>query len=487
MRTLAASWKREVLTFSLTVMEAAWIAAWFLAAIYPYSPRHPALNLALGVFAALLLISWLARWLDRAGVAPNAVSATVMVLALLSGLAFVRAHLYPGGSVLDFSWMLEFVRSLARITEFVPADLVLLLLVFFLWWRGMSLGTREHTFERVAFSFRAGIVLLMWNAALSALLGWRIPILGFAFAYFFFGLLAVGLARVYDLELQPESGGQVSTPFWFGSTLGGIVAVLLVALAATQLITVGNFSVVLRLLSPLWKGLEAVALFLARLLALILQPFLDWLVRFFQSRIDPDFLGQFEPVPEATPDPLSQMPGSPPVYLEALKYVFIVLFILGVVALVAFSIRKARARAAQRSRSEEREIDWQWSPPGKGLASALRAGLDKLSELLNLAGQFGLGQRFRAAASIRWIYANLLRWATELGYPRQRSQTPYEFLGTLRGAFPALEPEMQAITDAYVRSHYGEVPDSESEIQKIRSQWERIQESEETGQENARQ
>jgi hypothetical protein len=181
------------------------------------------------------------------------------------------------------------------------------------------------------------------------------------------------------------------------------------------------------------------------------------------------------------------LPASPPAYLDWLKYAFIAVIILGALALVAFSIRKARARTIQRGRAEEREIDWQWSPPGKGLASALRAGLDKLSELLNLAGQFGLGQRFRAAASIRWIYANLLRWATELGYPRQRSQTPYEFLGTLRGAFPALEPEMQAITDAYVRSHYGEVPDSESEIQKIRSQWERIQESEETGQENARQ
>jgi hypothetical protein len=148
-----------------------------------------------------------------------------------------------------------------------------------------------------------------------------------------------------------------------------------------------------------------------------------------------------------------------------------------VLALVAFSVQKARARAAERGRAEEREIDWASSPPGKGLAGALRAGLDKLGELFSLAGQFGLGQKFRAAASIRYIYANLLRWAAERGSARQDWQTPYEFLTTLRGAFPTLDGEMQSVTDAYVRSHYGQVPDTEAELQKIRSCWERIQES----------
>jgi len=104
-----------------------------------------------------------------------------MVLALASGLVLLRMHLYPSGSALDFSWMLEFAGKLAQITEFIPADLILLLLVFFLWWRGLGLGTREHTFERVGFSFRVGIVLLMWNAALSALMdgvrrSWDLPL-----------------------------------------------------------------------------------------------------------------------------------------------------------------------------------------------------------------------------------------------------------------------------------------------------------------------
>jgi len=311
----------------------------------------------------------------------------------------------------------------------------------------------------------------------SAILGWGAAILGFAFAYFFFGLLAVGLVRVYDLELQPESGGKVSTPFWLGSTLGGIAATLLLALAATQLFTAGNLRAFSRVFNPVWRALEAVGLFLVNLLGLILQPILDWLVRFFKTHVDPNALSLGTPAPATTPEPIPQGPVAPPAYLEVLKYALIALFVLGVLALVAFSVQKARARAAERGRAEEREIDWASSPPGKGLAGALRAGLDKLGELFSLAGQFGLGQKFRAAASIRYIYANLLRWAAERGSARQDWQTPYEFLTTLRGAFPTLDGEMQSVTDAYVRSHYGQVPDTEAELQKIRSCWERIQES----------
>lgn len=477
MKGLAGGWKKELLSLSLTVMEAAWISAWFLIAVHPFVSRHPALNLALAVLAALLAISWLVRLLGAAGVAPKGLSVLVMVLALASGILSVRVHLYPGGAALDLSWALESARNLGQITEYIPAELILILLIFFLWWRGLSLGTREHTFERVGYSFRAGIVLLMWSAAVSAILGWGATILGFALAYFFFGLLAVGLARVHDLELQPESGGKVSTPFWMGSTLGGIAATLLLALAATQLFTAGNLRAFFRVFDPMWQALERVALFLANLLGLILQPILDWLVRFFKTHVDPNALSLGTPAPAATPEMLPQGPVTPPAYLEFLKYALIALFVLGVLALVAFSIQKTRRRALERGRAEEREIDWESSPPGKGLAGALKARLSKLAELFNLVGQFGLGQKFRAAASIRYIYANLLRWAARRGSVRQESQTPYEFLTTLRGAFPTLDGEMQSVTEAYVRSHYGQVPDTDAELQKIRSCWERIQES----------
>lgn len=465
-------WKRALLDFALVAMETAWISPWFLFAIRPFVPLHPAAPLGLVVFGTLLLIALLVKGANRLNIAPRAVSLLVMVLGLVSGLLAVRLHLYPAGLTAS-AWLAQFARRMALISEAIPADLVLLLLVFFLWWRGLTLGNREHTFERVGFSFRAGIVLLMWNAALAALVGWRVPILGFAIVFFFFGLMAVGVGRVHDLELQPESGGKVSTPFWLASTLGAIAAVLFLAVIATQLLTVGNINVVMRALAPLWRILEAAALLLAQVLAWLLRPLLEWLVRFFQTHLPAEFAGP-TPAPEATPEFLPQTPAAPPPYLDILKYVGVGLFVLGVLALVAFSVRRVRAVAATSGRQEEREVDLRVDVPRPGLLSALRAGWDRLGEWLNLAGELGLGQRFRVAVSIRWIYANLLRWAAGMGHPRKAWQTPYEFLQALTPAFPELASELQAITEAYVRSHYGELPETEEELQKIRSCWERI-------------
>ncbi|MDH7488331.1 MAG: DUF4129 domain-containing protein [Anaerolineae bacterium] len=479
MSGLRGDWKRALLDFALVAMETAWVSPWFLFAIRPFAPRHPAAPLGLAVFGTLLLIALLVKGMNRLNVAPRAVSLLVMALGLLSGLAAVRLHLYPAGLSAS-AWLAQFARRMAGISEAIPADLVLLLMVFFLWWRGLTLGNREHTFERIGFSFRAGIALLMWNAALAALVGWRVPILGFAVAFFFFGLLAVGVGRVHDLELQPESGGKVSTPFWLASTLGAIAAVLFLAVIASQLLTVGNISAVMRALAPLWRILEAVALLVAQALAWLLQPLLEWLVRFFQAHIPAEFTGG-TPAPEATPEFLPQTPAPPPPYLDVLKYAVVGLFVLGVLALVAFSVRRARAIAAASGRQEEREFVRDTAPPAPGLLNALRAGWNRLGDWLNLVGQFGLGERFRAAASIRWIYANLLRWAAGMGHPRKAWQTPYEFLQALTPAFPELGSELQAITEAYVRSHYGELPESEGELQRIRSCWERILNSQQAG------
>lgn len=473
MNVRAWDWKRAVLDASLVAMEAAWASPWLLFVIRPFAPHHPAAPLGLSVLAALLLVALMVKGLHRLNVAPRAVSAAVMALGLASGLLAVRVHLYPAGMAADV-WVAQFGRNLGQVSEAIPADVVLLLAVFFLWWRGLTLGTREHTFERIGFSFRAGIVLLMWNAALSALVGWRIPILGFAVAFFFFGLLAVGMGRVYDLELQPESGGRISTPFWIASTLGAIAAVLLLAVLAAQLLTVGNISAVMGALAPVWRILEAAVMLVVHLLGWLLQPLLEWLVRFFQARM-PAEMPSLTP-PQTTPEWMPATPTAPPVYLEVLKYAGVGVFILGVLALVAFSVRRAWATAAA-GRQEEREIVRTAAPPESGLLNALRAGLGRAAAMLKMVGEFGLGKRFRAAVSIRWIYANLLRWAAEMGHPRRESQTPYEFLQALAPTFPDLGEELQAITDAYVRSHYGEVPDTPDELQKIRSCWERILES----------
>jgi hypothetical protein len=84
-------------------------------------------------------------------------------------------------------------------------------------------------------------------------------------------------------------------------------------------------------------------------------------------------------------------------------------------------------------------------------------------------------QRLRAAARIRQIYIDLLELGAELGRPRPAAITPLEYEPVLGDLFPALEAETGAITQAYLRVRYGQVPETAQEVEAIEESWKRIQ------------
>jgi hypothetical protein len=82
-------------------------------------------------------------------------------------------------------------------------------------------------------------------------------------------------------------------------------------------------------------------------------------------------------------------------------------------------------------------------------------------------------------ASIRKTYASLARLAAASGYPRRDAETPYEYISALQRAFPGSEEEIQLITNAYVRVHYGERSFSPQYVQQVRDAWVTIRERQE--------
>jgi hypothetical protein len=77
-------------------------------------------------------------------------------------------------------------------------------------------------------------------------------------------------------------------------------------------------------------------------------------------------------------------------------------------------------------------------------------------------------------ASIKRIYANLVRLAARRGFPRREAETPYEFMGELRETLPSATAEERAITDAYVRVHYGEQSPAAEEVAQVKEAWKKI-------------
>ena len=81
----------------------------------------------------------------------------------------------------------------------------------------------------------------------------------------------------------------------------------------------------------------------------------------------------------------------------------------------------------------------------------------------------------RAAVSIIKIYQQMIQIGSEVGYPRDVAETPYEYLTTLIKLWPDHKQEVQLITRAYVKVRYGEFPETKEEFETIKSAWERVQ------------
>jgi hypothetical protein len=112
----------------------------------------------------------------------------------------------------------------------------------------------------------------------------------------------------------------------------------------------------------------------------------------------------------------------------------------------------------------------------ENLRQRVRAGRDRLAAALALVERVGWRGLF-AALTVRRIYAQMQRLAAHQGYPRAAFQTPYEYESIVACAFPEASAEVRAITNAYVAVHYGEVPETDAELQEIRACWDRLKEA----------
>jgi hypothetical protein len=152
------------------------------------------------------------------------------------------------------------------------------------------------------------------------------------------------------------------------------------------------------------------------------------------------------------------------------KTTAVILIVVGGLYLVSLAMRRLAERRDEGNQDERESL---WS--SGDLVQDLRDGLRRALEGLRGLGQRdGRGQR--SAESIRKMYASVIDMAEEAGYPRDQAETPYEHRAVLYQAFPDGETAVDAITEAYVRVHYGEVPDTREEMEQLRQQYQELQE-----------
>ena len=308
---------------------------------------------------------------------------------------------------------------------------------------------------------------------------------GFVVPFFFFALVAVALARVEEVSRLPRSGsGRAGfAGFWIGSTVGAVALLMLLGMVVAVFFYGGGLRQVLHWLSPLWllvqilvAGVAVLILMLVELIVSLLHLDLSAISDALRQMLQN--LGRLLVNPTATPPPGSE---TRPAVLGVLQAVVTTAIPVVVILLVVLFTWSRVRRGRRQEGDESRESLLSAGTVARSLQAMLQAGLDRLGELADLVDRFGLGSRFLSAISIRRIYANLVRLATEAGYPRPSSQTPYEYLEALHQALPGTlqRADVALITEAYVNAHYGQVPDSREDLQRIRDCWERVRAREE--------
>jgi hypothetical protein len=476
MRLHLANSRREAIRFSLAAAEVCWVAPAFLAFSRTWD-LHRSLPLGLGLLAFYLGYSYLYRAVVAAHLRLWLQQGLVVVTLLLSFVLFLRFHLYANVEFQGAKWLLQPFLGLADEMAVLPGEWVAFLAVVYLWARGINLARRSLSVESVGFSFRVGIVTLMGVAlAIGGFIGEDVS--EFIIPFFFFGLVAVALARIEEVSLLPNSGRVGFGGFWIGSTVGAVALLILLGVAVAIFFYGGGLRQVLRWLSPLWLVVQiiivAVGALLLALMQLVLSLFSIDLASLGEAlREAMQRLGQLADVGQLFPPPAADTSVRPP-FLGVLQVVMIVGIPLVVVLIVVLITCNRMRRERRMERDETHESLLTAGALAASLRAMLGAGRDRLGELAGLVDRFGLGARFLSAISIRRIYANLVRLAAEVGYPRAETQTPYEYLRILYEAFPGSDDDVIVITHAYVNAHYGQVPDTREDLQALRDCWERV-------------
>jgi hypothetical protein len=455
--------RREVLFLAIAVMEICFFTPMVLA-LSQFAGSFPPERAAAVFFVQILVAFYLVRLLDTLGLEERVERDISLVVLFFWLLLTLRFTLYRHFAWYSLGWLREMVGHLGD-RSLWPRDVTVIITALVFWWRGLELAQRPIDVDSVGYHFRAGVLVMAVSVALvSFMLNWNPAPL--VFVYFFVGLVAVALARA-----EEASGWRMAIPFpfslgWLLSIMAAAGLVIVLALGLIAVFSGEDILQTLALLGPVWHALSLALIFVLTLIFRLLYPVIAFVIARAMSAMEG--LGVQAPKLFSAEDLLDleqQVERTSP--FAPYNKILLVLAVVGAILIVALMF--GRMAKARRQLGEVDTNSVLGENGGPGLGARLQKGLEAL------AGRLNLFSRWRAAASIRRIYAQMVAAAARRGYPRLPSETPYEHVTNLLQSWPGMDAPIRLITEAYVKTHYGEVPETPAEFEAIRSAWEQLQ------------
>jgi hypothetical protein len=453
-------WVEELSYLGLLGMEASIIYPWQLL----FSAWNGYKGLPFWGVCALLWASYvIAGLLGHTNLTADRKQVVIAVLLMLSALVAVRAFVYPDYYFWQVGWIGEMANRLFSFNRF-PPDLIAIVVVFVAWWRGILATRKEYDTPNVWFHFRVGVVLL-FGYLLITIFGHRDEPTSLLFAFFFFGLISIALARI--IELGGIHGSTLGSGRWIAVLIGATLGSLGLGLLVTMVFSRQTLRAVLGWFGPLFEALGQIAWYAVVFILYLLVPLFEWITAWILQALseNQEVIESLFGSPLQSPLQFPEVQDAPD-YYSVCRTIFVIALVGGGLLLVARLIRELVERQVERD-DLERESLFSSEEVVNDLRNSLRERWDQLRAMLS-----GLGdRRKRSIESILKIYASMVDLATEVGYGRREAETPYEYRGTLYQAFVDGDEAIDAITEAYVRTHYGEVPDTRQEMAQIVGYW----------------
>ncbi len=471
--------KQELLYISWAVMQVALLAPVALF-IMEWARYWPSFQMTLWLLLLMLLPFNLGRLLSALQMSKKWQLRIEFIALIATFLLTWKLLLFPSISIFDLGWFGQIASNFAVSgSQLWTKILILFVILIFTWWRGLSLINFKADIQRVGLLLRVGTLLFI---PFSLLPYQRLDVLGvmpFVLLFLLSGLTAISLIRAEQVEKDRSGFSASLSPRWV-TTIFLTSFLIVLASALLALIVSGEFvGVISEWFSPLktafWFAV-AVALgtvfYLSTPLFLLFGQLLVLLTSLFSAiftniseRLDfslPSNLGGISELFPSSEEAIEVTSFSIP---DVVPRLFILIIMLAIVILVSTALTRRFRNAF-------------FAPREEGLLTNGEVErIDSSSLGQRVLQRLGLLRRWRSAASVRHIYRQMCQAAGSVGFPRAETETPYEYLQSLSEVWPDGQDESRLITEAYVRIRYGEIPETDEELQTIYQAWQKLEQT----------
>ncbi|MBI9045982.1 MAG: DUF4129 domain-containing protein [Anaerolineaceae bacterium] len=378
------------------------------------------------------------------------------ILATL--LLSLRLIIFPGTPFNVFLFIQLAFQSFA--TEGDMTSFWALFAMIILNWRIVSLSNRVISLAQVQSRFSIGLILFLLAGTIFKFELYSLPNYFFLF-FIFIGLTGSGISRI--LRLSEEVGGKL--PYF------EIKRVLWIALAALLIVFAGFLfrnllsesitTAMAKLIQWSFQGLMYLTVGMLYPLLMVFfwlfEMFLKFISKFFSPAESAQNLAQ---ILEDINTMEEQVQTSSGLNLRPLLLIGILLIII---IITLYILRRNSWKLKLNLESDSSKANQKDNRKG--------------NPFLELWGDNPLKRfnRYLAAAKIRRIYAGLMQLCAKLEHSRPEAATPLEFLPELEKIFSQHKNELHIITEAYLRIRYGELPETENEVQLVMQSWKLIE------------